>query len=98
MCYVASTLLSCSAYSTLQRMQTKARATNRLRELRKAADTKLYEVAAVVRADTSTIHRWETGQSPIPDESKAQLAELFGVTRAYLMGWDEDEKRSGDVA
>lgn len=63
---------------------------NRLRELRNEKCLKLYEVSTVVKADPSTVHRWETGQSAVPDTAKFALAELYGVTISHLMGWDEE--------
>lgn len=69
----------------------KQTATNRLRQLREGHGLKLYDVAALVRVDPSTIHRWETEQTQVPDEVKKALAERYGVTRAYLMGWETDE-------
>jgi transcriptional regulator with XRE-family HTH domain len=35
-----------------------------------------------------TICRWEAGESQIPDERKAELADVFGVSVAWLMGWE----------
>jgi transcriptional regulator with XRE-family HTH domain len=71
---------------------------NRLRELREAHGLKLYDISVNVRVDPATISRWETGKSQIPDDAKAQLAEMFGVTRAYLMGWDEDAPEASAAA
>ena len=62
---------------------------NRLAELRHASGLKLVEVAAHIDRDQSVIYRYETGAVQIPDDVKARLADLFGVSRAYLMGWDE---------
>jgi transcriptional regulator with XRE-family HTH domain len=63
---------------------------NRLRQLREARGLKLVHVAAHINKDQSAVWRYESGQTPIPDDVKAQLACFFGVSRAYLMGWDED--------
>lgn len=67
------------------------RSQNRLRELREERGLRPYELCIHVQASEATISRWERGLTPIPDEAKAALAALFGVSRAYLMGWDEDE-------
>lgn len=40
-----------------------------------------------------TIANWESGRSRIPDARLAELAQFFGVTRAHLMGWDDDEPK-----
>lgn len=63
---------------------------NRLRELREARDLKVYDIAVLVRRDTSTIYGWETGEGRIPDDIKLELAEFYGVTAAYLMGWEDE--------
>jgi len=71
-------------------MHTQA-APNRLRELRLAGKHRLLDVAKVADRDTSIIGRYERGLTPIPDDVKGHLAEFFGVSRAYLMGWDDDD-------
>jgi transcriptional regulator with XRE-family HTH domain len=70
---------------------------NRLRELREAKDLKLYDIAAFVRADPSTVWRWENNGS-VPDSVKLALAEFYGVTPAYLMGWDEAPPSATEAA
>lgn len=40
-----------------------------------------------------SIWRWETGEGGVPDKHKFALAELFGVSVAYLMGWDDQPTR-----
>ncbi len=62
---------------------------NRLRELRQERDLKLYDIAARYRKDPSTVMRWESGHSMVPDEIKLDLASFYGVTVAHLMGWPE---------
>lgn len=63
---------------------------NRLRELRRDRDLKLYDISVVVRVDPATVHKWETGKvTTIPDDAKFAMAEMFGVSVSYLMGWDE---------
>lgn len=63
---------------------------NRLAELRKARGLKLVEVAAAVNKDQSVVHRYERGSVQIPDDVKGTLASFYGVSRAYLMGWDSN--------
>lgn len=63
---------------------------NRLRELRELKGLARYDVSAHVRVDPTTVYRWERGDSPIPDDQKLALAELLGVSRAYLMGWEAE--------
>jgi transcriptional regulator with XRE-family HTH domain len=59
---------------------------NRLGELLDAANIRPAEVAVHCDVDQSTIWRWRTGRSPIPDHQKVRLAQLLGVTIAELMG------------
>lgn len=85
------------AHGTLhgvQRQRESGLAPNRLAELRQATGLRLVQVAAKLDVDQSTVYRYEQGQTPVPDPVKATLAELYGVTRAYLMGWDEDEQET----
>lgn len=67
---------------------------NRLRELREQAELKAYDLAARFRVDPSTVVRWENGRSQVPDEVKLELAELYGVSVAYLMGWPEKSTKA----
>lgn len=61
---------------------------NRIANCRAASGLKLSEVAGRLGVDQSTVWRWEkTGR--VPDERKQQLAAMFRVSVAYLMGWDE---------
>lgn len=43
------------------------------------------------RGTSQTVHRWEKGITPIPDDAKRILSERFGVTVEHLMGWDRQE-------
>lgn len=63
---------------------------NRLGALITQRGAKLSGVAAHCDVDQSTLYRWRTGASPIPDTAKVVLAQYFGVTVAYLMGWDDE--------
>lgn len=62
---------------------------NRIQELCKATGTKRAEIAVKCKVDPSTVWRWETGKSTIPDDKKFLLAELFGVSVTWLMGWED---------
>jgi transcriptional regulator with XRE-family HTH domain len=65
-------------------------AKNRLRELRRKRGLVLIEVAAHIDRDQSVISRYEAGTVQIPDDVKLRLAAFYGVTVAYLMGWEND--------
>jgi DNA-binding transcriptional regulator YiaG len=63
---------------------------NRIRELRNARGLRLVHLAAHCDVDQSTAHRWEVGDSQIPDEQKFRIARYLDVTVSHLMGWDQD--------
>lgn len=64
---------------------------NKLKALRKAKGLTLEEVAAALETSKQTIHRYENGViANIPHEKVKKLAEIFGVSPAMLMGWDEE--------
>ena len=66
-----------------------APAPNRLAELRRASGLKQVTIAAHVDRDPQSLYRWEKGD--IPREAREPLADLFGVSVAWLMGWGEDK-------
>ena len=61
---------------------------NRLRELREAKGLKPHELAVKLGVDPSTVYAWER-RGGLDDETKLWLANFYGVTPAYLMGWPE---------
>lgn len=61
---------------------------NRLRELREAARLTRTQLAERVGVHPSTVGRWEDETMAFPDERKQHVAEVLGVSVAYLMGWD----------
>jgi transcriptional regulator with XRE-family HTH domain len=69
---------------------------NRIAWFRRAEGLTLRQLA--FRLDPSgegpterTINRWERGESGVPDRWKLVLADVFGVSVPYLMGWDESD-------
>lgn len=69
---------------------------NRLRELRRKRGWETYDISARFRVVPSTVSRWETGKTQMPDHVRLALAAEYGVTVAYLMGWDDDENGGDD--
>lgn len=65
--------------------------TNRLSHLMKAQRLTTTEVAARIGKHEATVARWRKGQIAIPEKYWAQLAAIFGVSVAHLLGLDEDE-------
>lgn len=70
---------------------------NRLKELRDSRGLSQPQLAAALapEVDPSTISRWETSDTGIPDWRKQQLAEFFAVSVAFLMGWDQPNGENG---
>lgn len=65
---------------------------NRINSLRKQMNMTLKEVAAVVGVTEATIQRYESGKvKVIPYDRLAALADLFGCTPGYIMGWESGQ-------
>ena len=63
----------------------------RIRILRAQQGLTLEEVGQRVGVGKSTVRKWESGQIANMRRDKiALLAQAFGVTPAYLMGWKEE--------
>lgn len=66
---------------------------NRIKELRKQHDLTLAEVAKKIGVSESTMQRYESEKiSKIKYETMEALANIFAVSPAYLMGWDDTNK------
>lgn len=61
---------------------------NRLREVREQHGEKLYDIAALIRRDTSTVWRYEEGLSPVPESVWRTLAAHYEVSVDHLMALD----------
>ena len=62
---------------------------NRLKELRKDKNKSQKEIAELLEVNEKTISRWEKGERPIKTDKAQQLADYFGVSVGYLLGYDE---------
>lgn len=63
---------------------------NRLKNAMVDSGLSFGEVSNITGIPKSAIHRYVTGNTPkIPITRLEQLAEVFGVSAAYLMGWEE---------
>ena len=66
-----------------------------IKRLRKEKGLTLDAVAEALGTKRPTIYKYENGIiTNIPGEKVEQLAQIFGVTPAQLMGWSEDEIKS----
>lgn len=50
----------------------------------------LEEVGERIGKSAPTISRWERGIGRVPVDEMFQLAEMYGVSHVFLMGWDEE--------
>lgn len=63
---------------------------NRLKELRQAKKLTQKEMALELHTPLRTYQRWENGESQIKPEKAKKLADYFGVSVPYLLGYDND--------
>lgn len=66
---------------------------NRLKRLRKEKNETQYTLAELLSVNEKTISRWENGESNIKPDKAQQLADIFGVSVGYLLGY---ERKTGD--
>ena len=62
---------------------------NRLKELRRQKKQTQKELALELEIPLRTLQSWENGESNIKPEKAQQLAEFFGVSVGYLLGYSE---------
>lgn len=63
---------------------------NRLSEL-VASRRERQELARALGVSERTFYRWQIGETAIPDDQKARVCDLFGITLDRLMCRDEEE-------
>ena len=63
---------------------------NRLKELRKEKKLSQKEIAKEMSISEKTLSRWENGESQIKPEKAQQLADCFGVSVGYLLGYESN--------
>lgn len=61
---------------------------NRLKELRQEKKLSQKEIALELQVPLRTYQRWENGESQIKPDKAQALAEHFGVSVGYLLGFD----------
>ena len=66
---------------------------NRLKELRKEKKLSQKEIAKEMSISEKTLSRWENGESQIKPEKAKQLADYFGVSVGYLLGYSNDVEK-----
>lgn len=69
---------------------------NRIKELRQQLNMTLLDVAEKLGVSEGTVQRYESGNiKNLKYDTMVSLAEIFGCTPAYLMGWDDQDQTSG---
>lgn len=63
---------------------------NRLKELRKEKNKSQKQIAELLEVNEKTISRWEKGERPIKTQKAQELADYFGVSVGYLLGYEDD--------
>lgn len=63
---------------------------NRLKELRQEKKLSQKEIAKEMGISEKTLSRWENGESQIKPEKAQQLADYFGVSVGYLLGYEPE--------
>ena len=62
---------------------------NRLKELRKEKKDTQAELANLMGVNVKTISRWEKGEFEIKPAQAKMLADYFGVSKTYLLGYSD---------
>ena len=65
---------------------------NRLKELRRQKKQTQKELSLELEIPLRTLQSWENGESQIKPEKAQQLADYFGVSVGYLLGYDDITK------
>ncbi|CYU95524.1 MULTISPECIES: helix-turn-helix transcriptional regulator [Streptococcus] len=69
---------------------------NRLKELRKEKKLTQEELASEIGVSKITILRWENGERQIKPDKAQALADHFGVSVGYLLGYETNPKKYDD--
>lgn len=66
----------------------------RIKELRLKKGLSQEQLAKILHIDRSTINKYESGRNK-PNRYVGKLANLFGVSTDYILGFDDQEKKEG---
>lgn len=69
----------------------------RIKELRKKKKVTQQEVAEAIGITRRGFQKWENGESQIKSNNAQQLADYFGVSVGYLLGYDETDQMNNLV-
>ncbi|HFR3650081.1 TPA: helix-turn-helix domain-containing protein [Streptococcus suis] len=62
---------------------------NKLRQLRKENNYSQEDIAKAVNISVKTVSRWENGETTIKKDKAQELADHFGVSVGYLLGYSD---------
>ncbi|MGQ7505530.1 helix-turn-helix domain-containing protein [Streptococcus suis] len=62
---------------------------NKLRQLRKENNYSQEDIAKAVNISVKTVSRWENGETTIKKDKAQELADHFGVSVGYLLGFTD---------
>lgn len=65
---------------------------NRLKELRKEKKLSQKAIAEIFEVPTRTWQRWENGESQIKPDKAQALADYFGVSVGYVLGYEQQPR------
>ena len=68
-----------------------------MKELRQEKKLSQKELAENIGVHYRTLQNWENGESQIKPEKSQQLADYFGVSVGYLLGYNEGHNRIHDL-
>ena len=66
---------------------------NRLKQLRKEKGLTQQELSEAIAAPARIIQRWENGENQIKPNRASQLADYFGVSIGYLLGYEPESEQ-----
>ncbi|MFI3051314.1 helix-turn-helix domain-containing protein [Streptococcus suis] len=69
---------------------------NRLKELRQEKKLSQKELAKKIGVHYRTLQNWENGESQIKPDKAQALADYFGVSVGYLLGYETNPKKYDD--
>ena len=70
---------------------------NRLKELRKEKKLTQEELAGEIGVSKITILRWENGERQIKPDKAQALADYFGISTSYLLGYGYKKRETKPV-
>lgn len=75
----------------------KGKSMNRIKELREAKGLSQDKLSQELNINLRTIQRWENGETAIRRNNAEKIADFFGVSDAYLLGYDIGTKPVKDI-